>query len=120
MNRRFLIVTCLTVGSFVAAGGAATTEENFETLFGDDVRKAARTATAKDDAELANAFLKACGMLADEPDLKVLLYQKAAEFGSKDPVGHAAALKAVVAYRQALLLAKTYRRSRMSEIYAMK
>ena len=180
MNRRFLIVICLTVGSVAAAAGAATAEENFKTLFGNDVRKAALTATAKDDAELANAFLKACGMLADEPDLKVLLYQKAAEFGAKDPAGHAAALKAVdmlvetlpkrraewetlrlnvrravyqaargsarseaamayldqlvavgesrtaagqvieaiAAYRQALLLAKTYRRSRVSEISA--
>ena len=180
MNRRLLIVICLTVGSFAVAAGAATPEENFKTLFGDDVRKAALTATATDDAELANAFLKACGMLADEPDLKVLLYQKAAEFGSKDPVGHAAAMKAVdmlvetlpkrraewetlrlnvrrvayqtargsarsdaamayldqlvtlgesrtaagqateaiAAYRQALLLARTYRKSRVSEISA--
>jgi len=179
MNRRFLIVICLLVGG-LAVAGAATPEENFKTLFGDDVRKAALTATAKDDAELANAFLKACGMLADEPELKMLLYQKAAEFGAKDPVGHAAAIKAVdilaetvpkrrsewetlrlnvrravyqkargsarsdaamayldqlivvgesriaagqapqaiAAYRQALLLAKTYRRSRMSEISA--
>ncbi|MBC8374035.1 MAG: hypothetical protein H8E53_10605, partial [Planctomycetes bacterium] len=181
MNRRLLIVICLVVGGFAVAAVAATPEENFKTLFGDDVRKAALTATAKDDAELANAFLKACGMLADEPDLKVLLYQKAAEFGSKDPVGHAAAMKAVdmlvetlpkrraewetlrlnvrravyqaargsarsdaaiayldqlivvgetrnaagqateaiAAYRQALLLARTYRRSRVSEISAM-
>ena len=180
MNRRFLVVICLVVGGFAVAAVAATPEENFKTLFGDDVRKAALTATAKDDAELANAFLKACGMLADEPDLKVLLYQKAAEFGSKDPVGHAAALKAVdilaetlpkrraewealrlnvrrvvyqaargsarsdaamayldqlvalgetrteagqateaiAVYRQALLLARTYRKSRVSEISA--
>ncbi|MDP6046152.1 MAG: discoidin domain-containing protein, partial [Phycisphaerae bacterium] len=49
----------------------------------------------KDDAELANAFMKACSMLADEPDVKILLYQKAAVYGAKDPVGHASALRGV-------------------------
>jgi len=180
MNARLLIVICLTVGSVTIAGGAATTEEKFQTLFGDKVRKVAGTSIARDDAELANEFLQACGMLADEPDLQMLLYQKAAEFGSKDPAGHEAALKAVdvlvetapnraaewethrlnvrravyrrarrsaraeaarayldqlvalgeirtaagqatqaaAMYRQALLLAKTYRRDRMSELTA--
>ena len=92
MNRRVALVVSLTLAISAAAALGQTTEEKFNTLFADSVKKAAATSSTKDDAELANAFIKACGMLADEPDVKILLYQKAAVYGAKDPVGYQAAL----------------------------
>ncbi|MDP6636412.1 MAG: discoidin domain-containing protein [Phycisphaerae bacterium] len=95
MNGRSMIVICLTLGACVGASQAASTEEKFDTLFGESVQKVTRTSSPKDDAELANAFLKACEMLADEPELKILIYERTASFGAKDPAGHKAASKAV-------------------------
>ncbi len=95
MNQRLILVTSLTLGLFAAFASGQTTEEKFNTLFADSVKKAAATSSTKDDAELANAFIKACGMLADEPDVKILLYQKAAVYGAKDPVGYQSALRGV-------------------------
>ena len=95
MKKRLFIVVCLAVGGAAGGAGAADVDRQFETLFGDEVKHAARTPGLRDDAELAAMFLKATEMLADQPDLKLLLYEKAAEFGGKDAAGHAADLKAI-------------------------
>ena len=95
VKTQLLIVVCLAVAG--AAGGlsAADVDRQLETLFGDEIRRAARTPGLRDDAELAAMFLKAGEMLADQGNLKLLLYEKAAEFGSKDAAGYEAAMKAV-------------------------
>jgi len=92
---QLLAVICLTVAGAAGDPGAADLDAQFKALFGDEIRRAAKTLDPRDDAKLAGAFLHAAALLEDRRGLKILLYEKAAEFGSKDAEGYAMALKAL-------------------------
>ena len=86
-----LVLALACLGGDVLADAAG----DYQALFGKRARTAAATRSTKDDAELAAAMVEAAGSLGDRRDLQVLLYEKAADFGSRDPAGCEVATRAL-------------------------
>jgi len=73
----------------------ADAEGDFETLFGQEARNVLESKDTEDDAVFAGKLLNAAEAMVDALDLQALLYQKAHEFGARDPSGCTTALQAL-------------------------
>ena len=91
LRNRVTIGLILGISSVVLADA----KSDYEMLFGDEAKKAAATASPKDDVELAAKVLTAAKMATDAPESQVYFYQKAYELGIQDPSGHASAMEAL-------------------------
>lgn len=67
----------------------------FNAIYGEDMKRAAATASPADDVALAKQMLKDARQARNQPALLVLLCEKAYELGSKDTTGHATAFAAM-------------------------
>ena len=76
------------------AAEAAKANEVFQSLFGDEMKRAAASTATADDAAMAAKLLDAARTPAAPLALVVLLCEKACELGSKDPRGYDTALAA--------------------------
>jgi formylglycine-generating enzyme required for sulfatase activity len=89
----------LASGMFIvlAATGAALADAkgDFDMLYGQEARKVAATAGTADDAAFAAKLVKDAKSLGDSPQLQTLVYEKAIEFGLRNPAGLPAALEAL-------------------------
>ncbi|MBL7221295.1 MAG: hypothetical protein ISS69_14360 [Phycisphaerae bacterium] len=74
----------------------------YEKLFGAEAKKVAASSTKADDVALAAKLLKAAKMRPDLPDLQIVLYEKAFQFGTAGTDGCDAALEALVLLRKVL------------------
>ena len=95
-GRRSRISVCVTI--CLAAGGRlpADAQSDFEMVFGEDVKKVAASGNAKDAAALAQKMLELSEKLPDtQRELKVLLWTKAVEYGSRTYDGCETAGKAI-------------------------
>jgi formylglycine-generating enzyme required for sulfatase activity len=81
----------------LAATGAAFADakSDFDMLYGQEARKVAATPSTVDDAAFAAKLVQDAKSLGDSPQLQALVYEKACEFGMKNPAGLAAALEAI-------------------------
>lgn len=77
------------------ASRAADAKAILESLYGEDLRKVARTATAADDVLLAGRILEGAPNAAARPELLALLCEKVYELGSKAPAGYESAIQAM-------------------------
>ena len=68
---------------------------DFQQVFGEQLRKAAATADTRDDAELAQSLLQAANDTQSNPELQILLCEKAYELGLKTPSGYGTAIEAM-------------------------
>ena len=74
---------------------AADAADAFNAIYGEDIKRAAATASPADDVALAKQMLKDARQARNQPALLVLLCEKAYELGSKDTTGHATAFAAM-------------------------
>ena len=74
---------------------AGTPEEDFETLFGKEAKQAAASPNTKDQAAFAAKLLAGAKLVEEQKALQALLYEKAYDFGIKDPDGYPTALDAM-------------------------
>lgn len=87
--------------SFQAAANNANTltlldaTKIFNELFGEAMRTALATRDATDDIELANKLIETAPLTKDQPELAVLMCEKAYTLGSKTPDGYPTAIKAL-------------------------
>jgi len=86
-------------------GGLALADDAtdlYEKLFGAEAKKVAASTTKADDVALAAKLLKTAKMRPDLPDLQIVLYEKAFQFGTSATDGCDTALEALVLLRKAL------------------
>ncbi|MDP6544680.1 MAG: hypothetical protein QGH60_11865 [Phycisphaerae bacterium] len=91
-------------------GGLALADDAdnlYEKLFGAEAKKVAASSTKTDDVALAAKMLKTAKMRPDLPDLQIVLYEKAFEFGTAATEGCDTALEALVLLRKANAARKT-------------
>jgi len=91
-------------------GGLALADDAtdlYEKLFGAEAKKVAASTTKADDVALAAKLLKTAKMRPDLPDLQLVLYEKAFEFGTAGVDGCDTALEALVLLRKASAARKT-------------
>lgn len=69
--------------------------KSYQTLFGAEEKRVAATGATKDDAQFASSLIEKAKSLTDDPALVELIYNKAYEFGIKDPDGFPAAAQAL-------------------------
>ncbi|MDP6544902.1 MAG: hypothetical protein QGH60_12985 [Phycisphaerae bacterium] len=93
MHRVAIVVVCVT--GVWTAGALADAKSDFDTLFGDSIKRVAASRKGKDAATLAGQMMEAAESIKDRPDLHVMLWTKAADLGAKDPSGYALAAKAL-------------------------
>lgn len=94
----FLGVACLTVVVLPVAVRAAETDkavEDFDSLYGRDVKRVKETRETKDDVELAARLLAAAKKAADQPPLLAVLCEKAYDLAAVHPDGYETALAAM-------------------------
>ena len=94
MNRTRTITVCILL-SFCAAGALGDAESDFDSLFGEDVKRVTASRNTKEAAELAAQMLKTAGSVANRPDLDLVIWRYAAELGAKDPSGFITAIAAI-------------------------
>jgi len=94
MHRTGMVVVCVVLGVWTA-GAPADAQSDFQSLFGDEIKRVAASRSGKEAAAMAGQMLLTAGSIKDRGDLDVLLWTKAAEFGAKDPSGYASAIKAL-------------------------
>jgi hypothetical protein len=85
-------------------GGLALADDAtdlYEKLFGAEAKKVATSSTKADDVALAAKLLRTAKMRPDLPDLQLVLYEKAFQFGTAAPDGCDTALEALVLLRKA-------------------
>lgn len=85
-------IRSLLVALFLLGGSrawATPSEEAFDRLYGERVKKVLATPTKSDDLLLARDLYNDADGLGADPSLQVLLYLKAVEFGISDPGGDA-------------------------------
>jgi len=99
MNRatRLTLAVLLTISVVALAAGIvlADAASDYETIFGAEAKKVAASSSKTDDAAFAAKLLKAAKDMPDSPDLQVLLYEKACQFGSSGTAGCDTALEAL-------------------------
>ena len=91
-------------------GGLALADDAddlYEKLFGAEAKKVAASTTKADDVALAAKLLKTAKMRPDLPNLQLVLYEKAFEFGTAATDGCDTALEALVLLRKASAARKT-------------
>jgi hypothetical protein len=106
------IVTVL--AGLVLGGGVVWADAggDYEKQFGAEAKKVLASKSTADDAAFAKKLLKTAKMIPQLPDLQMLLYEKASQFGSAGPEGSdiakeaLALLKKAVAVRDAAALLK--------------
>ena len=91
-NRVFL---CVCVVLSPLAIFAATPDEDFDKLFGKEAKQAAASPNGKDQAAFAAKLLAGAKLVEEQKELQALLYEKAYDFGIKDPDGYPTALDAM-------------------------
>lgn len=94
MFRSCIIVVCIVLSGFVASA-CADAESDFNSLFGDEIKRVTASRNGKAAAELAAQMMLAAKSVENRPDLHVLLWTRAAEFGAKSPSGYKTAIQAV-------------------------
>ena len=67
----------------------------YDALFGVEAKKVATSRAGADDAVFAVKLLKAAKEMSDSPELQMLLYEKACQFGSVVPAGCDTAMEAL-------------------------
>ena len=91
---RFSIITL----AFAAPALAAPEDEAlqaFNSLYGEEVKRALATPDAADDAALADKLLEAAKSVSGQPALMAVLCEKAAELGKSNPAGRATAIQSL-------------------------
>ncbi|MDP6356567.1 MAG: hypothetical protein QF473_15755, partial [Planctomycetota bacterium] len=83
-----LAATCFGAGSSEA-------EKVFESVYGEDVAAARATGTTNDDVELAAKLLDAARTVLNQPELMIILCEKAYELGAKARPGYQTAVDAM-------------------------
>jgi len=78
-----------------AAGALADDKADFETLFGAEIKRVVASRKGSEAAALAGQMMLAAKSIKDRPDLHVMLWTSAADFGAKDPSGFASATQAL-------------------------
>jgi hypothetical protein len=81
MRRLAGMLAAVAVLAAAPAARAATPQEQFQELFGAEASQVALSYGKKDDADFAAKLLKHAESLKDSPDLQVLVYERAYEFG---------------------------------------
>jgi hypothetical protein len=84
--------------AFAAPALAAPEDEAlqaFNSLYGEEVKRALATPDTADDAALADKLLEAAKSVAGQPALMVVLCEKAAELGKSNPAGRATAIQSL-------------------------
>ena len=97
MDRTNLVLAVL-AGAIAFAPSHALAEDPqklFDSLFGEDARKAAISADTKDDVALAGKVLDAAKQLKDDPKSQAFFLEKTYDYGIKNPAGYAIAIEAV-------------------------
>ena len=94
MHRTRMMVVCVVL-SVWTAGVLADAKSDFQSLFGNEIKRVVASRNGKEFAALAGQMLLAAKSVEDRPDLDILLWTRAAEFGAKDPSGFTAAIKAL-------------------------
>ena len=94
MHRIVIVVVCVVPGVWTA-GVLADAKSDFQTLFGQEIKRVVASRKGAEAATLAGQMLLAAESIEDRPELHVMLWTSAADFGAKDPSGYAAATKAL-------------------------
>ncbi len=94
MHRTHILIVCFVL-SVLAGLAMGDAESDFNSLFGDDVKKVTASRNGKAAAELAAQILKTAGLVENRPDLDLLIWKNAAELGVKDPSGFDTATVAI-------------------------
>jgi hypothetical protein len=89
------ILTVCFVLAVLAGWALGDAQSDFDTLFGDEVKKVTASRNPKAAAELAVQMLKTVGSVENRPDLDMVLWKYAADLGAKDPSGFATATAAI-------------------------
>jgi len=80
----------------------AGARSDYKTFFGGEGKEVSSSRDTRDDAAFAAKLLKAAEAMVDSPALQVLLYEKASEFGARNPAGFGDALQAIGRLEKAL------------------
>ena len=84
--------------AFAAPALAAPEDEAlqaFNSLYGEEVKRALATPDTADDAALADKLLEAAKSVSGQPALMAVLCEKAAELGKSNPAGRATAIQSL-------------------------
>ena len=100
-RRGLLAIVFLGLMPVSGAAWGGTPQQTFEELFGKEARQVQAAVDTKGSAEFAAKLLATVDSFKGDDDFKVLLCQKAYEFGVRNPLGYPTALAA--AERLALL-----------------
>jgi len=93
--RRTSILTVCPVLAILAGGALGDAVSDFNTLFGDEVKRVTASRNGKAAAELADQMLKTAGTVENRPDLDLVIWRNAADLGARDPSGFPTAVKAI-------------------------
>jgi len=86
----------MVVVTAISAGGAlGDAESDFQSLFGDEVKRVLASRDGSAAAELAAQILKTAGTVDNRPDLDLVFWRKASELGARDPSGFSTAAAAL-------------------------
>ncbi len=94
MHRVYIIVVCVVLGGW-NSGATADAKSDFDTLFGAEIKRVVASRKASEAAALAGQMMLAAKSIKDRPDLHVMLWTSAANFGAKDPSGFTVAINAL-------------------------
>lgn len=95
--RPILSVCCIALCSlaFLPFASAADVKQEFETLFGTEVKRVTATADPADDVVLAQQLLSAAKGTANQPEMRDYLCEYAYALGSRDVTGYPVAVEAM-------------------------
>lgn len=93
-----IAVVCLCL--IVSVTHAETAEEAFQSTFGAEADKVAKTPSKEDDVGFAAKLLEAAQTVTDQPEFQVLLCEKACEYAMSRPTGFPTAQRSVALWRQ--------------------
>jgi len=94
MHRIHIVIVCVVLGGW-NSGALADAKSDFQTLFGEEIKRVVASRKPAEAAALAGQMMLAAKSIKDRPDLHVMLWTSAADFGAKDPSGFAAATQAL-------------------------
>jgi len=89
------VLLTISIVALVSGLVLADAASDYEAIFGTEAKKVAASSSKTDDAAFAAKLLKAAKDMPDSPDLQVLLYEKACQFGSSGTAGCDTALEAL-------------------------
>jgi hypothetical protein len=91
---RFTIITMALAAPALAAPEDEALQA-FNSLYGEEVKRALATPDTADDAALAGKLLEAANSVSGQPALMAVLCEKAAELGKSNPAGRATAIQSL-------------------------